>query len=258
MRENAVKRKLRAGQVSVGTWLSLGNTLAARYMARAGFDWLNVDLEHSATDISTAANMFGAIADADCSCVPLARVPCNQHLHFKRVLDAGAMGVIVPMVLTRQEAEDAVKACMYPPRGNRSVGGTVAALNFDTSPAEYFTKADDEILIVLQCEHIDTVDKVADVFSVPGVDVVFVGPADLSASMRSADGSPPSAAESAKARAKVVAACNKIGVAPGIHCANAAELIQRRAEGFRFLAMSSEQGLMLEGAAAALAAIVLR
>lgn len=255
MRENTVKRKLRAGQVSIGSWLSLGNALAARYMARAGFDWLNVDLEHSATDMATAATMFGAIAEANRGCVPLARVPCNRHEHFKRVLDAGAMGVIVPMVLKRQEAEDAVKACLYPPRGNRSVGGTVSALNFDCSPAEYFSRVDDEILIVLQCEHIETVDKVAEVFSVPGVDVVFVGPADLAASMKNADGTPPSAEVSAAARAKVVAACNRIGVAPGIHCANAAEAVQRRAEGFRFLALSSEQGLMMEGAAIALAAM---
>lgn len=252
MRENTVKRKLRAGQVSVGTWLSLGNILAARYLARAGFDWLNVDLEHSATDISTAASMFGAIAEAGRSCIPIARVPSNCHENFKRVLDAGAMGVIVPMVLTRQEAQDAVTACLYPPLGNRSVGGTLAAMNFELPYPEYLEKVDDELLIVLQCEHIDTVDHVEQVFSVPGVDVVFIGPADLKRSMYGANGSRPSEESLKAARLKVVAACNKIGVAPGIHCANAAEAIQRRGEGFRFLALGSDQGLMLEGASAAL------
>ncbi len=255
MRENTVKRKLRAGQVSVGAWLSLGNVLAARYMARAGFDWLNVDLEHSATDIATAAQMFGAIADAGTHCLPLARVPCNRHEHFKQVLDAGAMGVIVPMVLTRQEAEDAVTACLYPPRGNRSVGGTVAALNYDIPFADYLEKVDDELLIVLQCEHIDTVDRVEEVFSVAGVDVVFIGPNDLKRSMYGTDGSRPSDADLKSARRKVVASCEKIGVAPGIHCANAADVMQRRDEGFRFLGLGSEQGLMMDGASAALRAV---
>jgi 4-hydroxy-2-oxoheptanedioate aldolase len=255
MRENAVKRKLRTGQVSVGTWLSLGNVLAARYLARAGFDWLNVDLEHSATDIGTAVTMFGAIADAGRGCVPIARVPSNCHENFKRVLDAGAMGVIVPMVLSRQEAQDAVSACLYPPRGNRSVGGTVAAMNYELSYFDYLEKVDDELLIVLQCEHIDTVDHVEEVFSVPGVDVVFIGPADLKRSMYGADGSRPTDEAQKAARKKVVAACNKIGIAPGIHCANAKEAIERREEGFRFLALSSDQGLMLEGATTALKTI---
>jgi 4-hydroxy-2-oxoheptanedioate aldolase len=255
MRENTVKRKLRAGQVSLGTWLSLGNVLAARHMARAGFDWLNVDLEHSATDFATAAHMYAAIADSGKGCVPIARVPCNSHEHFKKVLDAGAMGVIVPMVTSREESQHAVAACLYPPRGNRSVGGSVAAMSFDTSPGEYFSKADDEILIVLQCETIDTVEHAEEIFSVPGIDVVFIGPSDLAASMRGPDGSRPSSQASAAARAKVISACRNLDVAPGIHCANAAEALQRRAEGFRFLAVSSEQGLMMEGAAAALRAL---
>src|SRR5881409_3414646 len=136
MRVNPVKAKLKAGQPSVGTWLSLASITAARFMARAGFAWLTVDIEHSLVDWETASHMFASIADA--GCVPLARVPANRHDHIKRVLDNGAYGVVVPMVNTVEEAQYAVAACLYPPRGNRSVGGSVHALNFQTSAQDYY------------------------------------------------------------------------------------------------------------------------
>src|SRR5215468_11724780 len=119
MRPNAVKRLLKAGQPAVGTWLSLGSITAARFMARAGFAWLTTDIEHTLVDWETATHMFASIADADC--VPLARVPANRHDHIKRVLDNGAHGIVVPMVMNRSEAEAAESACLYPPKGTRSV-----------------------------------------------------------------------------------------------------------------------------------------
>src|SRR6266571_7911785 len=182
MRPNLVKRALREGKPSVGTWLSLGNVAAARFLARAGFDWLNVDMEHSMAGIETAALIFGAVADA--GCCALARVPGNRHDHIKRVLDNGAMGIVVPMVNSRQEAEDAVAAALYPPVGNRSVGGSVHALNFATSANDYYDHANEELLIVLQCEHIKAVEDADKIFSVPGIDAIFVGPNDMAASMR--------------------------------------------------------------------------
>ena len=103
MRPNPVKKLLKAGQPAVGTWLSLGSITAARFMARAGFAWLTVDIEHSLVDWETATHMFAAIADA--GCIALARVPANRHDHIKRVLDNGAHGIVVPMVNSRQEAE---------------------------------------------------------------------------------------------------------------------------------------------------------
>src|SRR6059058_845645 len=121
MRPNPVKRAFKEGQPAVGTWLSLGSITAARFLARAGFAFLSVDIEHSLVDWETAAHMFGTIADAGCTA--LARVPANRHDHIKRVLDNGAHGVVVPMVNSRQEAESAVSACLYPPFGTRSVGG---------------------------------------------------------------------------------------------------------------------------------------
>src|SRR5271154_1227185 len=106
MRPNPVKRALKAKQPSVGTWLSLGSITAARFMARTGFAWLTVDIEHSLVDWETATHMFASIAEADC--LALARFPANRHDHIKRVLDNGAQGIVVPMVNSRAEAEHAV------------------------------------------------------------------------------------------------------------------------------------------------------
>src|SRR5688572_14039834 len=139
MLANPVKRALKAGQPAVGTWLSLGSITAARFMARSGFAWLTVDMEHSLVGWETATHLFATIADA--GCVALARVPSNRHDHIKRVLDNGGMGVVVPMVNSRAEAEAAVAACLYPPWGNRSVGGSVHALNFQTTAADYYAHA---------------------------------------------------------------------------------------------------------------------
>src|SRR5271154_3248018 len=191
MRPNPVKKALKEGQPAVGTWLSLGSITAARFMARAGFAWLTVDIEHTLVDWETATHMFASIADA--GCVALARVPANRHDHIKRVLDNGAHGIVVPMVNSREEALAAVSAVKYPPVGTRSVGGGVHALNFQATATEYYAKANDEILIVLQCEHIDAVKNADSIFSVPGIDAIFVGPNDLAASMRSPEGNPPSA-----------------------------------------------------------------
>src|ERR1700726_3086051 len=156
MQPNPVKNALREGKPAVGTWLSLGSITAARFMARAGFDWLTTDIEHSLVDWETATHMFAAIADAGCTA--LARVPSNRHDHIKRVLDNGAHGIVVPMVNSRAEAEAAVAAALYPPHGNRSVGGSVHALNFGTSAADYYAHANEELIIVLQCEHIRSVE----------------------------------------------------------------------------------------------------
>lgn len=246
MRPNSVKRALREGKPSVGTWLSLGSITAARFMARAGFDWLTLDIEHSLVNIETATHIFASVSEA--GCVALARVPSNRHDHIKRVLDNGAMGVVVPMVNTREEAEAAVSAMLYPPAGTRSVGGSVHALNFDTTAAEYYAKANDELLVVLQCEHIQSVENADRIFSVPGIDAIFVGPNDLAASMRSKDGRPPSADATREAMAHILATCKKHKVAPGVHVGSAEEARLRIEEGWQFIAVTSELKMMLDGA----------
>lgn len=250
MRTNPVKRLLREGKPTVGTWISLGNQLATRYMARAGFDWLTVDMEHGAIDWELAANLFGVIADA--GGVPLVRVPCGSHDHIKRALDGGAYGIVVPMVMSREEAERAVKAAKYPPAGNRSVGGGGFALNFGTNNQEYYDKANDEVLVVLQCEHIDAVDAFEEIFSVPGIDAVFVGPNDLARSQYSADGTPPSAQAQEITIQRILKAGKKIKVPVGIHTFTPEDALRRTKEGWQFVAINSELKFMLDGTAVAL------
>ena len=245
MRPNAVKRLLKAGKPALGTWLSLASITAARFMARSGLDWLTVDIEHSLCDWETAAHIFASVADA--GCVALARVPANRHDHIKRVLDNGAHGAVVPMVNSRKEAEEAVAAMLYPPRGNRSVGGSVHALNFAATASEYYEKANDELLVILQCEHIQAVENADSIFSTPGIDVIFVGPNDLAASMRSKDGKPPSAEATNEALKHILATCKKHGVAPGYHCMNADEALLRIEQGWQFLAINSELKFMMDG-----------
>src|SRR6266446_4936778 len=238
MRPNAVKRSLKAGQPAFGTWLSLGSITAARFMARSGLDWLTVDIEHSLCDWETAAHIFASVADA--GCVALARVPANRHDHIKRVLDNGAHGVVVPMVNSREEAEAAVSACLYPPIGTRSVGGSVHALNFGGSATDYYARANDELLIVLQCEHIKAVEDADKIFSVPGIDAIFVGPHDLAASMRSKEGRPPSGEATAEAMRHILATCRKHKVAAGLHCFSGEDARRRIEEGWQFIAIGSE------------------
>jgi 4-hydroxy-2-oxoheptanedioate aldolase len=247
MRANVVKQALKSGQPSVGTWLSLGSITAARFLARVGFAWLTIDVEHSLVSWETATHLFAAIADGGCTA--LARVPANKHDHIKRALDNGAHGVVVPMVNSRQEAEDAVSACLYPPTGNRSVGGSVHALNFRCTPGEYYAKANDEIIVVLQCEHIKAVEDADKIFSVPGIDAIFVGPNDLAASMRSKDGKPPSGEATSQAMKHILATCKKHKVPAGVHCYSPEEAKARIEEGWQFIAIGSELRMMMDAAA---------
>jgi hypothetical protein len=165
VKTNPVKRKLKAGEPSYGTWLSLGDIYATRVLARMGFDWLTLDIEHSPIDWSQAGAIFGCIADA--GCVPLARVPKGNHDYIKRCLDAGAWGIVVPMVDTVEQAKIAVAAAKYPPTGNRSLGGGLHAINFETTGVEYFQKANDEILVILQTESPTGVANAREIYSLP-------------------------------------------------------------------------------------------
>ncbi len=242
MKSNTVKAALSRGEVQVGSWLSLASPIATRFMAGMGFHWLNVDVEHTPVNWETAAAMFAHTAEA--GCVPLARVPANSVENVKRALDSGAYGIIFPMCCSRQEAQDAVAACKYPPAGLRSVGGSLHALNFGTNPAEYYARANDEILVIVQAEHVAAVENCDDILSVPGLDGVFVGPNDLMASM----GLPPAMdspnEQFQQALRTIRDSANRHGIAPGIHSADAAMAKSRIEQGWRFVAVSSDLGLM--------------
>ncbi len=246
MKSNPVKRKLAAGEPTFGTWLSVPSPFAARFMARVGFDWLTVDLEHSPTNWETAADMFGVIADA--GCVPLARVPRGDHDHIKRVLDSGAMGIVAPMVNTVEEARAIIAAAKYPPVGNRSVGGSLHALNFAATAGDYYAKANDEILVILQTESPTGVAAAEEIYSLPGVDAIFVGPNDLAANMRRADGSEAPKDEFDATMQRILAAGKKVRTPVGLHTQSADDALRRAGEGWQFIAIGSELRMMLSSA----------
>lgn len=238
MRRNPVKAALKAGQPQVGTWLSMGDLMATRMLARVGFPWLTVDLEHSPIDWSVAGLLFGAIADAGCT--PLARVPRGDHDHIKRVLDAGAHGIIVPMVNTVEEAQAAIAAAKYPPQGNRSVGGAMHAVNFDATAGDYYKHANDEIVVILQTESPEGVENAEAIYSLPGVDAIFVGPNDLTAQMRGPDGIDPSPEALETMLQRVLATGKKVGTPVGLHVQTTDQVKKRVAEGWQFLALGSD------------------
>jgi len=246
MRSNIVKRKLREGKPSFGTWLSIGDLYATRVIARLGFDWLTLDLEHSPIDWSQAAMIFAAIADA--GCVPLARVPKGNHDYIKRVLDGGAWGIVVPMVDTVEQAQIAIRAAKYPPTGNRSLGGGMHSLNFDATSTEYFARANDEILVVLQTESPTGVANAEQIYALPGVDAIFVGPVDLRANMRSADGREASDAEFEAMLQRVVDAGKKTGTPTGMHTMEIDAALARAKQGMQFIAVGSELRMMTQKA----------
>jgi 4-hydroxy-2-oxoheptanedioate aldolase len=238
MKTNPVKEKLRLGKPTFGGWLSLGNLHATRLLARCGFDWLTLDMEHSAFDWSHAAVIFAAIADA--GCVPLCRVPEGNHLYVKRALDAGAWGIVAPMIDTVEQAQTVIAAAKYPPAGNRSVGGGMHSLNFDAPIAEYFERANDEILVVLMIESPRGVDNAEAICRLPGCDALFIGPTDLGFNMRTADGRKPTDAEREALIQRVIAAGKRAGRPSGIHVMDPQDALRRAEQGAQFLAIASD------------------
>jgi 4-hydroxy-2-oxoheptanedioate aldolase len=252
VRTNKVKQLLKQGKPAVGTWLSIPSPFSAEFMSRLGWDWLVVDSEHNPMNIETAAQMFMAITAADCA--PMVRIPWNGGENIKRVLDAGAWGIVVPMVNSRGEAELAVSSAKYPPQGTRSVGGGRHALSF-AAAADYQQHANDNVVVVVQIEHVTAVERADEILSVPGVDACFIGPNDLAASMGIKGGLENDHPRIVEAIEHVRATCQQHRVAPGIHTGSAAAANQRIRDGFQFLAVSSELGFMLARARQELAAI---
>jgi 4-hydroxy-2-oxoheptanedioate aldolase len=247
MKTNPVRAKLKQGQPSVGTWLTLPCSVSAQLMSKTGFDWLTVETEHTPFTFELAAQSFAIIAAS--GCVPLARVPWNTGENIKRVLDTGAWGIVVPMVNSRAEAEAVVRAARYRPLGERSIGGQLHALNFDTDAATYYAKANEQILVVVMAEHAEAVENIDAILAVPGIDAVFVGPNDLHASL----GLPPTFdsdhPQFTSALKKILASAKAHGVAAGIHVLDANQAQRRITEGWQFIAVASESGLMLAKAA---------
>ena len=243
---NVVLDKLRRGEPSVGTWISLGTPQSAELQAQVGWDWLLVDVEHSPVGFDGMVNCFRAAQLGGCA--PFARVPWNDTIWIQRTLDAGAMGVLVPMVNTRQDAEFAVSNTRYAPAGMRSFGGSRLAAY---TSRDYRLWAEDNLAVAVQIETAEAVQNLSEIVSVPGIDACYIGTSDLMLSL----GLGEMGTEHEKVVQQVLATCRAAGMPCGAWCNTGAEVARRIAEGFQFLNCGSDGGHMRAGAAADFAAI---
>ena len=179
--ENRVKRLLKDGQVTAGAWLQLTSPMSAELMARAGFDWLIIDMEHAPGDYLNLAAQIQAMGATDC--VPFVRAPWNDPVAIKRILDTGAMGVLIPYVNSGEEARQAVAACKYPPDGIRGVAGSPRAAYFGQNSMAYLKDANREILVIAAAETGEAIDNLDEILATEGLDGIFIGPMDLATSM---------------------------------------------------------------------------
>lgn len=175
-----LKRKLQNCELSIGSWLTIPHQSIVEIMASAGFEWLTIDIEHSAIDFQLMQNLIGHIQGNGMDA--LVRVSENNEMIIKRVMDAGANGVIVPLVKNVEEAKKAVSFVKYPPVGKRGVGLS-RAQHYGTAFETYKNWVDDSAVIIIQIEHVEAVDNLEGILDVDGVDGIIVGPYDLSASM---------------------------------------------------------------------------
>jgi 2-keto-3-deoxy-L-rhamnonate aldolase RhmA len=179
--KNKVKSLLEQGKPTAGAWLQLTSPFSAEIMARAGFDWLIVDMEHAPGDFLNLASQLQAMGGTDC--VPFVRAPWNDPVAIKRILDTGVMGVLIPYVNSAEEARNAVAACKYPPEGIRGVAGSPRAAYFGQNSMDYLKDANDEILVIVAIETGEAVNNIGEILAVDGLDGIFVGPMDLATSM---------------------------------------------------------------------------
>jgi 4-hydroxy-2-oxoheptanedioate aldolase len=249
MRENLALAKWRRGEASVGGWLSLANVHSAELMANAGFDWLVVDLQHGLIDYGDITRMLPAISTTQTT--PLVRVTSNNPPEIMKVLDAGAMGVIVPMVNNRTEAEAAISACRYPPVGTRSFGPTRAALY---GGAGYAAEANDHIACIVMVETPEGLEQVESIASTPGLDGIYIGPSDLALAI----GLPPRGdtddPRHIEAVQTILTACKRHKVPAGIHTGGLDYTRRRLAMGFDFVTLGADAGFMMRLASSELAA----
>ncbi|HWM41525.1 MAG TPA: HpcH/HpaI aldolase/citrate lyase family protein [Burkholderiales bacterium] len=243
--ENAFKRALRAAKPQIGLWSSLSSNYTVEVIAGAGFDWILLDSEHSPADIENLLTQLQAAAPYPTH--PVVRIPWNDMVTIKRVLDIGAQSLLVPYVSTPNEAKAAVSFTRYPPAGVRGVAGTTRATRFGRV-AEYARRAHEEICLLVQVETQQALDNLEAICGIEGVDGVFIGPADLHASL----GYP---GEIANPKVKpliddAIRRIRKAGKAPGILTPNEADARHWLECGALFVAVGADVGILARGAEA--------
>jgi 4-hydroxy-2-oxoheptanedioate aldolase len=214
--------------------LSFREPFLAELAAGSGYDYVCVDLQHGLQDIDMATTMLAMMTNTEA--IPMARVPWNEPGIIGRVLDAGALAVIIPMVNSAEEARRAVEACRYAPLGSRSFGPIIPNNRYGPT---YPREANDIVACIPMIETREAVERVDEIVSVPGVDAVYIGPADLSISLGLPPGMDHDGGPFEEALLAVVAACQRHGVVPGIH-ANPAIAAKRHAQGFQMITVGYE------------------
>ncbi|MBT3315171.1 MAG: 2,4-dihydroxyhept-2-ene-1,7-dioic acid aldolase [Anaerolineae bacterium] len=181
MFKNLLKEKIKAGKKTAGAWVQLASPFTAEIFSSAGFDWLMLDMEHAPGDILTLVSQVHAMKGTDT--VPLVRTPWNDFVAIKKILDAGAQGVLIPYVNNKEEAELAVKTCKYPTEGIRGVAGSPRAAGYGMNIGNYLQRANEEIFIMIAVETPEAVKNLDEILEVEGLDGIFIGPMDLASSM---------------------------------------------------------------------------
>jgi 2-dehydro-3-deoxyglucarate aldolase len=231
----SLKNKLKNNQLTIGSWITIGNSSVVEVMATAGFEWLCIDMEHTSIDLATAKMLITVIQANDMKA--LVRVSKNEEVAIKKVMDMGADGVIIPMVKTKEDAQMAIDFVKYPPIGKRGVG-LYRAQNYGTSFEKYKKWVEEESIVIAQIEHIEAVENIEDILQIDGIDGTIVGPYDLSGSM----GFPGDydRTDVKVAIKKVETACKKYNKPYGFHVieSDPIKLQSRIDEGCTFLAYS--------------------
>jgi len=243
--ENAFKRALRAAKPQIGLWSSLSSNYSVEVIAGAGFDWILLDTEHSPADLENLLTQLQAAAPYPAH--PVVRVPWNDMVTMKRVLDIGAQSLLVPYVSTPAEAQSAVSYTRYPPAGVRGVAGTTRATRFGRVK-DYAKRAHEEICVLVQVETEAALDNIEAICAIDGIDGVFIGPADLHASMGYTG-------EIANPKVKplidqAIRRIRKCGSAPGILTPSEADARHWLECGALFVAVGADVGILARGAEA--------
>ena len=240
---NPVKRKLQAGQKTAGAWLGLASPVTAEILSLSGFDWLVIDMEHGAGDYMTMLSQFQAMNGS--GVVPFVRIAGNDPLIIKRTLDAGALGVIVPDVQTRAEAEAAYRAVKYQPLGTRGISGNTRAGSYGIQDsAALMETANDRTMLVVQIESPQAVENLDEILQVEGVDVFFIGPRDLGTSLGYFNNAshPEVKKVIATIEEKVLGAGKVLGTVTG----SWAQAQEKYEKGYQFLSLMSEASALAQ------------
>ena len=244
MRKNTLKEIWARGEAVINGWCSIPSSFSAEIMAHQGFDSITIDTQHGLVEYQTAVTMLQAISTTPV--IPLIRVPWNEPGRLMKMLDAGAYGVICPMINTRQEAENFVSYCKYPPRGTRSNGPIRAGLYGSSSG--YQATANDETLCIPMIETRTAVENMEAILDVEGIAGVYVGPSDLGFSYGLVPKLDRDEPEILKIYEKLVKECDKRKIYPGIHCSGPAGAARAIGLGFRLVTLLNDSGILATGA----------